>query len=123
MQLKLDRLEHKREKVISFPDFLIRQLRYLLFALFLISFSVGIGVFGYCYFAQLAIIDGFHMACLILTGMGPVAEMKTNEAKIFSSLYALYSGVAFLGITAITFAPIIHRLLHKLHIERDNTTD
>jgi len=117
------RLEHKREKVIPFSDFLIRQLRYMLFALFLITFSVGIGVVGYCYFAQLAIIDSFHMACLILTGMGPVAEMKTNGAKIFSSLYALYSGVAFLGITAVTFAPVIHRLLHLLHIEKENETN
>jgi hypothetical protein len=56
---------------------------------------------------------------MILTGMGPVAEMTTPPAKIFSSFYALYSGVAFLSITAVFFAPIIHRLLHILHIEQD----
>jgi len=47
--------------------------------------------------------------------------MKTSIAKIFSSFYALYSGVAFLSITAIFFAPIIHRLLHILHVEEDST--
>jgi hypothetical protein len=38
---------------------------------------------------------------ITLTGMGPVAEMKTEEAKFFSSFYALYSGVAFLSVTAV----------------------
>ena len=63
------------------------------------------------------------MACMILTGMGPVAEMKTASAKIFSSLYALYSGVAFLTITAVFFTPIIHRILHILQLERDEDGD
>lgn len=57
---------------------------------------------------------------MILTGMGPIAEMKSDQAKLFSSFYALYSGIAFLSITAIFFAPIIHRLLHILHVERDD---
>jgi hypothetical protein len=56
---------------------------------------------------------------MILTGMGPVAEMKTSGAKIFSSFFALYSGVAFLSITAVFFAPIVHRILHILQVERD----
>ena len=56
---------------------------------------------------------------MILTGMGPVVEMTSPTAKIFSSIYALYSGVAFLSITAVFFAPIIHRLLHILHVEQD----
>jgi hypothetical protein len=57
---------------------------------------------------------------MILTGMGPVVEITSPTAKIFSSLYALYSGVAFLSITAVIFAPIIHRLLHILHVEEAN---
>jgi hypothetical protein len=43
--------------------------------------------------------------------------MKSATAKIFSSIYALYSGIAFLSITAVFFAPIIHRILHILHVE------
>ncbi len=92
-------------------------LRYMLFAGVLIGFSVGIGTIGYHVVAQLEWIDSFHMACLILTGMGPVVEMETTSAKLFSSFYALYSGVAFLSITAVFFAPLVHRILHILHIE------
>lgn len=83
----------------------------------MVSFSVLIGTVGYHLLGGISWIDSFHMACMILTGMGPVVEMKTSAAKLFSSFYALYSGVAFLSITAVFFAPIIHRLLHILHVE------
>lgn len=62
-------------------------------------------------------LDSFHMACMILTGMGPTIEIKSTVGKLFSSFYALYSGIAFLSITAVFFAPIIHRILHILHVE------
>lgn len=115
------KLEHKDQSVVSFRRFIIRLGRYGMVAILLIVFSVSIGVAGYRFFAGLSWIDSFHMACMILTGMGPVSEMKTEGAKLFSSFYALYSGVAFLSITAVFFAPIIHRLLHILHVERDGS--
>lgn len=111
------KLEHKRQKVISTRKFVFRLGRYGLFALVLILISVGIGVAGYRISGGLSWIDSFHMACMILTGMGPVANMDSDTAKLFSSFYALYSGVAFLSITAVFFAPVIHRLLHILHVE------
>ena len=82
--------------------------------------SVCIGTLGYHRFGQLGWLDSFYMSCMILTGMGPVAEMNSDGAKLFSSFYALYSGVAFLSITAVFFAPIIHRVLHILHVEDEN---
>lgn len=114
------KLENRTQKVSTLPHFFYRVGRYGLFALALVVFSVLIGTLGYHYFGKISWLDSFHMACMILTGMGPVVEMKTSSAKIFSSLYALYSGVAFLSITAVFFAPIIHRLLHILHVEEDN---
>lgn len=114
------KLEHRKQKVVSLPRFIVRLLRYSVFAAGLIIISVSIGVFGYHYLAHLSWLDSFHMACLILTGMGPVAEMQTSGAKIFDSFYALYSGVAFLSITAVFFAPIVHRIMHILHVDDDN---
>lgn len=111
------RFESRHQKVLPFNHFLKRVFRYSIFALALIIFSVGLGMSGYMFLGNLNLLDSFHMACMILTGMGPVAEMKNEGGKIFSSLYALYSGVAFLSITAVFFAPIIHRLLHILHVE------
>lgn len=114
------KLENRRQKVTPLPHFLFRLGRYGLFALGLIVFSVLLGTMGYHHFGQISWLDSFHMACMILTGMGPVAEMTSTSAKLFSSFYALYSGVAFLSITAVFFAPIIHRLLHILHLEQDD---
>lgn len=114
------KLENRKQKVTPFPHFLFRLGRYGLFTLILIMFSVLLGTIGYHHFGRISWLDSFHMACMILTGMGPVAEMTSPAAKIFSSIYALYSGVAFLSITAVFFAPIIHRLLHILHVEQDD---
>jgi hypothetical protein len=110
-------MEHKTEEVLPIRKFLYRLGRYSLFAFLLLGISVGIGVLGYWYFADLAWIDSFHMSCMILTGMGPVAAMSSGGAKLFSSFYALYSGVAFLSVSAVFFAPVIHRILHILHVE------
>ena len=114
-------LENRKQKVTPLSDFMIRLVRYILVALLLIVVSLGIGTMGYHHFGQLSWIDSFHMTCMILTGMGPVAEMKTDAAKMFSSFYALYSGLAFLSSTAVFFAPIIHRILHILNADIEET--
>jgi hypothetical protein len=113
-------MEHRKQNIAPVHVFIRRLARYALFAFILIAFSVSLGTIGYHNIAELDWLDSFHMACMILTGMGPVAEMKTDAAKLFSSLYALYSGVAFLSITAVFFAPIIHRLLHILQIDTED---
>lgn len=115
------KLENRKQKVTPLPHFFLRLGRYGLFALGLIVFSVLIGTIGYHHFGQISWLDSFHMACIILTVMGPVVEMSSPTAKIFSSINALYSGVAFLSITAVFFTPIIHRLLHILHVEQDDS--
>jgi hypothetical protein len=56
---------------------------------------------------------------MILTGMGPVAEMTSDEAKIFASVYALFSGVIFLSATAVVLSPIFHRIMHRFHLEEE----
>ena len=116
------KLEHHKQKVVPLRRFFVRLGRYSLFALALIIVSVGIGTMGYHHYGSLNWLDSFYMSCMILTGMGPVAEMTSDGAKLFSSFYALYSGIAFLSITAVFFAPIIHRLLHILQVETDNNS-
>ena len=111
------KFEHNKQKVADVNVFVKRVFRYMLFALALIVFSVGIGTIGYKFFGAPSWVDAFHMACMILTGMGPVISLDTDAAKLFSSFYALYSGVAFLTCTAVFFSPIIHRLLQILQVD------
>lgn len=115
----MTKFESKKQKIANWRTFIWRVLRYSLFSLVLIAFSLGIGTFGYRYYTGAAYVDCFHMASMILTGMGPVIPIETAEAKLFSSFYALYSGVAFLTCTAVFFSPLIHRILHILHVDEE----
>ena len=65
-------------------------------------------------------MDGLLNAAMILTGMGPVDKMETTSGKLFATVYALYSGIAFLTMIAILMAPVLHRFLHKFHLEEDD---
>jgi hypothetical protein len=93
--------------------------------LIVLIFSIGIGTIGYHIWGELAWIDSFLNASMILTGMGPVDHLMTSNGKVFAAFYALFSGISFLTFVAVLFAPIYHRFLHKLHldIEGDNESD
>ena len=64
-------------------------------------------------------LDSLYNASMILTGMGPVGELKTVCGKLFASFFALFSGVVFLTIMAVTLGPVLHRLMHRFHIDSD----
>jgi hypothetical protein len=76
-----------------------------------------IGVVGYHYTAGIPWLDSLHNASMILSGMGPVVDIKTVTGKWFSSLYALFSGVVFITNIGFILAPAIHRFFHQLHLE------
>ena len=80
-------------------------------------FGLGIGVLGYHWLARLSWIDSLLNASMILGGMGPVDPLKSDAAKIFASCYALFSGLAFIGIVSVLLAPFVHRMLHRVHAE------
>jgi hypothetical protein len=109
--------EHKKHALLPFPQFLLRVLKFFLLSFLLITLSLLIGTLGYHEYGELGWIDSFYNASMILTGMGPASVMATPNAKIFSSLYALFSGIVFLSTFAILIAPIAHRFLHILHID------
>ncbi len=97
--------------------FLRKMLRNGLIGLIIVLFSLTIGMIGYHHFEHLSWIDAYVNAAMILSGMGPVNPLQTAEGKIFAGTYALFSGIVFLIVIAIMFAPVIHRFLHKFHIE------
>ncbi len=72
---------------------------------------------------DLPFIDALLNASMILTGMGPVDTMKTDAAKLFSSFYALFSGIAFLTTMAVLYAPLAQRFIHITHLDMIDTTD
>ena len=107
----------KKKNILSPKEFAKRVLKYSLFSIGLLTISISIGVFGYHYIGNLNWIDSIYNASMILTGMGPVNELNTDSAKLFASIYAIFSGVIFLSTVAIFFAPFAHRLMHLLKID------
>jgi hypothetical protein len=79
--------------------------------------ALFVGVFGYHTLEGLPWIDALLNASMILGGMGPVNELRTDAGKIFASIYALFSGLVFMIVAGILFTPILHRFLHRFHLE------
>lgn len=107
----------KTKNILSPKEFAIRVFKYAVFSISLLVISLGIGIFGYHSIGELNWIDSIYNASMILAGMGPVNELTTDPAKLFASVYAVFSGVVFLSTVAIFFAPFAHRLMHLLRIE------
>src|SRR5882672_9123189 len=100
--------EHRKERVLPFPLFVRRLAICLAIAGAMVSFGIAVGVLGYHCLADFAWIDALLNACMILTGMGPVGPLPTDTAKIFASLYALFSGLVFISVMAVMISPIMH---------------
>jgi hypothetical protein len=81
-----------------------------------VSISLAIGIAGYMALENLGFVDAFLNASMILSGMGPLHNPQSTAGKVFAGLYAIYSGFAVLGIAAVVFAPVVHRIFHRLHI-------
>jgi len=109
--------EHKSEPLVPRLAFYARMAKSVAIVTGIIAFSLFVGSAGYHYLGDLRWIDSLLNASMILAGMGPVDPLKTDSAKLFATFYALYSGVAFLAIMAILTSPLLHRLLHKFHME------
>ncbi len=109
--------EHRSEKLVPLSVFVRRMVATVLLLLAVLSVALGLGVVGYHKYAGLPWIDSLLNASMILTGMGPIAPMTTDAAKIFASVYALFSGVVFLSSVGLLLAPVFHRILHKFHLD------
>ena len=109
--------ETRRQKPIPRHEFIKRVASAIGISAVLAATALALGVIGYRHFGELTWIDALHNAAMILGGMGLVSEMKSDAAKVFSSAYALFSGLVFVAVIAVTLAPIMHRVLHKFHID------
>ncbi len=110
--------EHKSQPLASRKVYMSRVYRNVLLATVIMLICLLIGVIGYRYGGPMEWIDALHNASMILSGMGPVAEITTVGGKIFSSVYAIFSGVAFITNIGILIAPVAHRFFHRLHAEK-----
>jgi hypothetical protein len=110
--------ERKHEKLVPTSVFAKRMLGAVALAVGLIAPALFIGIAGYHWIDNLDWVDSLLEASMILGGMGPVNPLRNDAAKVFASVYALFSGLVLIGVMGIILTPITHRLLHKFHAEK-----
>ncbi len=109
--------ERLKQPLAPMDVFLKRVLTNLALVLALIAVSLIVGMWGYHDLERMSWIDAFANASMILSGMGPLGELHSYGGKLFSGIYAIYSGLFLIIAAGIMLAPLLHRFLHGLHLD------
>ncbi len=109
--------ERSREKLLPHHLFAWRLVYFAGVAVLLLLISLAIGVAGYHWIAGFDLIDSILEASMILTGMGPIGVLHGTASKLFASIYAVFGGVIFITSVGVLLAPIIHRTMHRFHLD------
>ena len=109
--------EKLSEPLASSRVFASRMFRFMAFGALMVGGTLWIGMAGYHYLEHLNWLDSFVNATMIMSGMGVVVVPLSDAGKLFAGSYALFCGLVLIVATAIAFTPVIHRFLHKMHVE------
>jgi hypothetical protein len=108
--------ERKHQRLAPRRVFIKRMMSWVGIALGMMGVALSIGIAGYHWIAGFNWIDSLLEASMILGGMGPANQITSDAAKVFASLYALFSGLVFIGVIGVVLAPLVHRMMHKFHL-------
>ena len=103
--------------------FVARMLRNAAIAAGVVGSGLLIGMVGYHRLGGLGWEDSFYYASMILSGEGPPPDPQALTGAgllhlhLFVGFYALFSGVTFITMVGVLFAPALHRFLHRFHLE------
>jgi hypothetical protein len=115
--MTLFRFEHRTKPLAPHRVFIGRLATSVAIALALIGAALAIGMIGYRLTEQMEWIDAFLNSAMLLGGMGEVDPLRTEAGKLFAGIYALFCGLLIVLGSGIILAPILHRVLHALHVE------
>jgi hypothetical protein len=116
--------EHRSEPLAPSHVFAGRMLRQILLVAAIVGVALAMGTVGYLLVSKgnenLNLVDSFLEASMLLSGAGPLyTERNSSDTlKLFSSLYALFGTLIVVSSVGILASPIVHRVLHRLHLER-----
>ena len=109
--------EHRSQPLLGRPAFFWRLVRAFLATILIVGLSVLGGTLGYRTCVGLSWDDSFHHACAVLGEHLPEQYPETTAGKVFSGIYIMYARLVFLSVVAILILPLLHRILHKLHLD------
>jgi hypothetical protein len=109
--------EHRTDRLLTSWQFAGRISIAFLLIVLLAAVSMLIGTLGYHFLAWCDWSDSFHFACLVLGNHDINLHPQSTEGRAFDGLYVMYARLVFISMAAILAAPILHRILHTLHLE------
>jgi len=114
------KFEQKGNVMLTPVQFAGRWAGNIVLALIIIVLALAAGMVGYRLTENMDWLDAFLNAAMLLGGMGPVDQLHTAGGKLFAGVYALACGLLFVLVSGVVLAPVLHRVLHALHVPDDD---
>jgi len=108
--------EHHSEPLASGSVFFRRLVATTSIGLMVLMFFVFAGMLGFHAIDGLDWMDSFLNAAMLVGGMGPIEHERCAVGKLFEGLYAVICGVVVITAAGVILSPVVHRLLHKFHL-------
>mgnify|MGYP003774764747 CR=1 FL=1 len=108
------------ERLISTERFILRMCKHSLYVVGLLAISVLAGALGFLALEGYTFEDAMLHSAHILAGLGLIQLPETYAGRVFVALFGLYASLFFLAAFSVIFAPVVHRIVHKLHLDTDN---
>lgn len=112
--------ERITDQIISRQSFVLRIIKHLFYVLLIMAISIFFGAVGFYVYESKNVEESFLHAIHILSGFGLIEVPETFGGKVFAAFYGLYASLVFLAAFSLIFAPIVHRILHKLHLDDED---
>lgn len=111
--------ESKQHPLISRMAFLGRMGQHFAVALIVVGVSIFGGMVGYWHFEGHSWVSAFMHTCFLLGGYGHLTAPQSGAGQIFLGIYMLYSNLVFISVLGVLLAPVLHRIMHKFHLDQD----
>jgi len=115
--------EHYKQPLLERQAFLLRIFWCIVISVLLYAVTLSIGYIAYCNIEGYSPVDAVLNSVMIMTGVGVIGAMNTEPGKVFTVFYSIFSTIVFFAVLGILFSPLIHRLMHRFHLQIDDNED
>lgn len=109
--------ERISDQMITTERFVWRLVRHGLYIIGILTLSALVGAAGFMLLVGYGFQDALLHATHILAGLGIIQLPESYAGRLFVVLFGLYASLFFIAAFSIISAPVIHRVLHKLHLD------
>lgn len=111
--------EKVSDQLVSTERFVWRLVKHGIYVLGILVLSAMAGAVGFVSFEDYSFEDAILHSVHILAGLGLIQLPESYAGRLFAAVFGLYASLFFLAAFSVISAPVIHRILHKLHLDED----